>query len=440
MPRAWGLGIAPFLAILASIALLPLMRRTHRWWESNRNRLLVAMACSLATLGWVFASDGYDAIGPLLRHAIIDEYLPFIVLLFSLYVISGGIRLSGDLRAHPTTNTGLLAFGACIASLVGTTGASMLLIRPLLATNAQRRHVVHTVVFFIFLVSNTGGTLLPIGDPPLFLGFLEGVPFFWTLGLWKPWAVCCGTLLVIYWAWDSFLHRREQPADLARDEAVHRPLRLEGARNLLLLAGVVACVACVNENKNLPGTDWTPFPFLREGFMLGLTWLSVAVTPERIRTANRFTYAAIGEVAALFIGIFITMQVPLQLMRASGESITDRMGDSWHFFWATGLLSSVLDNAPTYMVFFELSKTMPEGAMLELGDGDAIPLHLLTAISLGSVFMGAMSYIGNGPNFMVKAIAEQEGVRMPSFLGFMGRYSIPVLIPVFLLITLLFLL
>jgi len=432
-PPLWGIGVLPFVALLGCIAVLPLLPATHHWWESNLNRLGVALLCGGATLVYYYFAEGADSILPTLNHAVPAEYIPFIVLLFSLYVISGGICLKGDLAAHPMTNTAFLAFGAIIASFVGTTGASMLLIRPLLQTNSERKHVVHTVVFFIFLVSNIGGCLLPIGDPPLFLGYLRGVSFFWTFHLWIEWAVCCGILLVIYLALDTFFYKKEAMFDLRRDETQKQPLRLSGMINILWLAGIVACVAAVSHQRPLPGTDWTPFPFLREILMFVLVGLSLVTTPKGVREENRFNYAAILEVAALFIGIFIAMQAPIGVLRVYGPELG--LTEPWHFFWATGSLSSFLDNAPTYVVFFETARSFQEEALATT----VIREPLLIGISLGAVFMGAMTYIGNGPNFMVKAIAEQSGVKMPSFFGYMFKYSIPLLIPVFFLITIIFL-
>ncbi len=439
MPQFWYLGIFPFLAILGAIAVLPLLNSTRHWWESNLNRFFVAMLCSVATICYMILTSGGDSIGPMLNHAIMADFIPFIILLFSLYVISGGIYLSGDLAASPKVNTCFLAIGAAIASFIGTTGASMLLIRPLLKTNSQRKYKIHTVVVFIFLVSNIGGTLLPIGDPPLFLGYLRGVPFMWTLSLWPMWATACGILLLVYFVWDSLLYKKETPQDHKRDETQLQPLRLQGGINFLWIAGIVATAALVDSKKTLIGTDWTPFPYCRELIMLFFVVLSLQTTSKVIHKANHFTYAAILEVAALFSGIFIAMQVPLAILEASGKAITQTMNQPWQFFWSTGSLSSFLDNAPTYVVFFKLSQSLPDGEMLPVNNG-SVPVLLLIAISLGSVFMGAMTYIGNGPNFMVKAIAEQENVEMPSFFGYMFKYSIPVLIPIFILITILFLL
>ncbi|MHC4108034.1 MAG: sodium:proton antiporter [Planctomycetota bacterium] len=435
-PPWWGLGILPFIGILGSIAVLPLLPATRHWWESNLHRLAVSLGFSVATLAYFFAVGGLEAVPSVLERAVVVEYIPFIVLLFSLYVISGGISVEGDLAAHPATNTAILAFGALIASFIGTTGASMMLIRPLLQTNSQRKHSTHTVVFFIFLVSNIGGCLLPIGDPPLFLGYLYGVPFIWTLGLWPQWLLCCAVLLAIYFVWDTRAYKKEAPEDIWMDEAARRPLRLRGIINLLLLLGVVCSVAFVIPDQKILG--YTAFPFMRELIMLGLVLLSLWLTPSGVRAYNRFNYGAILEVAALFIGIFITMQVAIQYLEARGDELGVDL--PWKFFWATGILSSFLDNAPTYVVFFRTAGALPPGSdMLELTHGGAIEAALLVAISLGAVFMGAMTYIGNGPNFMVKSIAEQSGVRMPSFFGYMFRYSIPILIPVFLIVTFVFL-
>jgi Na+/H+ antiporter NhaD/arsenite permease-like protein len=444
MPHLWYIGILPFVAILGAIAVLPLLKKTRHWWESNLNRFFVAMLCAVATIAYMVLTSGGDSIGPMLDHAIMKDFIPFIVLLFCLYVISGGIYLSGDLAASPKVNSTFLAIGAGIASFIGTTGASMLLIRPLLKTNSQRKYRVHTIVVFIFLVSNIGGTLLPIGDPPLFLGYLRGVPFMWTMGLWPMWATACGILLAVYFVWDTILYKKETPQDHNRDERQLQPLRLQGGINFIWIGGIVATAALVDSAKPLVGTDWTPFPYCRELIMLLFVALSLNTTSKAIHKANNFTYEAILEVAALFSGIFIAMQVPLAVLEASGKAITETMNQPWQFFWSTGTLSSFLDNAPTYVVFFKLSQSLPEGEMLQVnsvnGVDQFVPIVLLIAVSLGSVFMGAMTYIGNGPNFMVKAIAEQEGIEMPSFFGYMFKYSIPVLIPIFILITIFFLL
>ncbi|MGH7320979.1 MAG: sodium:proton antiporter, partial [Candidatus Rokuibacteriota bacterium] len=338
-------------------------------------------------------------------------------LLAGLYVISGGIRLTGDIAATPAANTGFLAVGSVLASAIGTTGASMLLIRPLLQTNRQRTHVRHTVIFFIFLVSNIGGLLTPLGDPPLFLGYLQGVPFSWTFRLWPHWLVTVAALLLVYFVWDSVCHAREPLDSLRRDRAQEEPLRLVGLLNGLWLVGVVLAVAFLRE-------PW------REAAILALAGISLWQTPSAVRRANGFTAYPITEVAVLFFGIFFTMIPALELLRMRGGELGVR--EPWQFFWATGVLSSFLDNAPTYLTFLALG----QGLGLA-NDVVGVPDGVLAAISVGAVFMGANTYIGNAPNFMVKSIAEEAHVRMPTFFGYM-LYSGAVLLPLFVLVTRLF--
>jgi len=439
-PPWWGLGTMPFALLLAAIAFLPLIRATSHWWDRNRNRLLVSLALSTAAVAYMLPAIGLHATTGQVMHALLDEYLPFMTLLFSLYVISGGINLSGDLRARPITNTAFLAIGALSASFIGTTGASMVLIRPLLQTNRERTHVTHTVVFFIFLVSNIGGCLLPTGDPPLFLGYLRNVPFLWTLGLWKEWAFCCGLLLAVYYALDSRLYKSETRSAIQRDDRQVQPLRLTGSFNLLLLAAVVLCMWRIVPGRPLPLLGIVAPVFMREAVLLVLAGVSLWLTPDRVHKANAFNYHAIMEVAAIFIGIFITMQVPIMVLQAAGE--TPALTDPWQFFWATGSLSSFLDNAPTYVVFFEAANSMthaPGPGILLLNNGNYMREDLLVAISLGAVFMGANTYIGNGPNFMVRSIAQQAGVPMPSLFGYVFKYTLPILVPLFVLVTLVFL-
>jgi Na+/H+ antiporter NhaD/arsenite permease-like protein len=346
-----------------------------------------------------------------------EDYVSFMVLLAGLYVISGGILLRGDLEATPLVNTAFIALGALAASFVGTTGASMLLIRPLLQTNRERAHVRHTVIFFIFLVSNIGGMLTPLGDPPLFLGYLQGVPFAWTFRLWAPWATMVLALLAVYFVWDTRAYTRESLAAIRRDRAERTPLRVRGGANALALAGVVLAVAFLH-------APW------REAAIVALAALSYRRTPAAIHRANGFTTYPIVEVAALFLGIFLTMIPALELLRLRGDALGVR--EPWQFFWATGVLSSFLDNAPTYLTFLALGQGLrlaPEVA--------GVPHAVLAAISVGAVAMGANTYIGNAPNFMVKAIAEEAGTKMPSFAGYMV-YSGAILVPLFVVVTLLF--
>ena len=402
-------AILPFAAMLLSIAVLPLW--TPHWWEPNRNKLAVSAALGLPVLVlYVFRKPG-----ALLHMG--EDYVSFIVLLAGLFVISGGVLLRGDLTATPLVNSAFLAVGAVLASAVGTTGASMLLIRPLLQTNRERTRRRHTVVFFIFLVSNVGGMLTPLGDPPLFLGYLEGVPFTWTLRLWPQWLVLSGALLVTYFVWDSIAYTREPLSALRRDRAQIEPLRLRGATNAVGLAGVILAVAFLRAP-------------LRESAIVLLAAVSLWRTPATVRRANGFTWHPIIEVTALFLGIFLTMIPALELLRLRGGELGVRTPAQ--FFWAAGALSSFLDNAPTYLAFLALGQGL--GFAPEVV---GVPGTILAAISVGSVAMGANTYIGNAPNFMVKSIADEAGVKMPSFFGYM-LYSGAVLIPLFGLVTLLF--
>ena len=445
----------PFVLLLAAIAIFPLTPGLSHWWEHNSSKLLVAGLLAAITLGYytflhhqpvALHFPTHDIVAPaaagpswptalaVLTNALFAEYVPFIALLFALYVVTGGVRIDGDLVATPTVNTTFLALGALLASFIGTTGAAMLLVRPLLETNKERKLVAHTLVFFIFMVCNCGGLLLPLGDPPLFLGYLEGVDFLWTLNLWKPWLFTNAVLLAVYWGWDTYLaHPREAPRDLARDERQTTPLTIRGLwPNVPIMAAVIAAVALLDPAKPFPGTGWHPWVFLREAVLVGLVLLSLLGGERTIRTANGFNYGAILEVAALFLGIFICMQPALAILHERGASLG--LDSPRSFFWATGILSSVLDNAPTYLVFFNAAQALPAAGATMAG----VDVGRLAGVSLGAVFLGAMTYIGNGPNFMVKAIAEQSGVRMPSFFGYL-LYSFGILLPVFVLVSMLFL-
>lgn len=403
------LWLLPFVAMLAGLAALPLALPHH--WESNRWKAAFSACLGLPVVGLYLLR----APGALLHES--GGYVSFIVLLTSLFVIAGGVLVDGDLEARPLVNAGLLAGGAVLASVVGTTGASMLLIRPLLHTNSERRHVTHTLVFFIFLVANIGGALTPLGDPPLFLGYLAGVPFTWTLRLLPHWALTCGLLLAVYVVWDMRMYARESPAARQRDHTRTKPLRLHGVGNLMLLGGAVGAAALL------------PAPW-RELALVALTALSWWTTSHHVRHANQFSWHPVVEVAVVFAGVFATMLPALDIVRAHGHLLGVR--EPWQFFWATGLLSAVLDNAPTYMTFLAL------GQGLQLSpEVVGVSHRVLEAISTGAVFMGAGTYIGNGPNFMVRSIAEARGVRMPGFFGYLA-YSGAVLVPVLLVVTVVF--
>lgn len=434
----------PFICILLVIAILPLVPKLSHWWESNSNKLIVSVLLSLVVCAYYFfrpgTLHGTGAVAGLLHHTIVADYVPFMIMLFSLYTISGGIQITKDIPAHPATNTVILFIGAVLANIIGTTGASMLLIRPVLQINSERRHVTHTVIFFIFLVSNIGGALLPIGDPPLFLGYLRGVPFLWTLRLFMMWIAAVGIVLSIYYVLDVIAYRKEKRADLAADETKRSPLKLNGKVNFALLAGVVFAVAVLVPGHQLPGSSWVvPNLHLREITLLALAGLSFLLTPRSIYHHNEFNFAPIAEVASLFLGIFITMQIPVEILRA-GDAVSG-VQSPMQFFWATGLLSAFLDNAPTYVLFFELAGKLPANGLEMLIGVDThtgqIPEIILMAISAGAVFMGACTYIGNGPNFLVKSIAERRGVAMPGFFGYLA-YSGLVLIPTFIFLSMLF--
>ncbi|MET0484119.1 MAG: sodium:proton antiporter [Candidatus Rokuibacteriota bacterium] len=402
-------GVLPFVAMLLAIAVCPLW--VPHWWESNRNKLIASAVLGLPVLAF------YGLRHPATLGHTAADYVSFIVLLAGLFVISGGILLRGDLEATPATNTGFLVLGGVLASFVGTTGASMLLIRPLLQTNSQRTHVKHTVIFFIFIVSNIGGMLTPLGDPPLFLGHLAGVPFTWTFRLWTHWGLMLTVLLAAFFVFDSVQFSREPLAAIRRDRARSEPLRVQGGLNAIWLVGVVLAVAFLH-------APW------REVAIVALTAVSLWLTPQRIRRDNGFAAGPMVEVAVLFAGLFLTMIPALELLRLRGDELGVRA--PWQFFWATGALSSFLDNAPTYLTVLALAQGLRLPA-----DVVGVPAGILAAISVGAVAMGANTYIGNAPNFMVKAIAEEAGVKMPSFFGYM-LYSGAILLPLFVVVTLVF--
>lgn len=405
-------GILPFVAMLLSIAIAPLVPSLAHHWEKWQTQLGVALVLGLPVAAWVWFSGHHH----LVTHSVL-EYISFIALLFALYVISGGIHLAGDIRATPRNNTVFLAIGAVVASFVGTTGAAMLLIRPILNTNRERRFKVHTIVYTIFIVANCGGLLTPLGDPPLFLGYLRGVPFTWTFTLLPEWLFINILLLVSYYGLDKMMLSREDAADVLRDRTDIEPLKLHGKIHFLYLLGVVATVAFLS----------TP---LRELALLGLAAASLLTGRKEVRwKLNEYSWAPIVEVACLFIGIFLTMITALQYL----DSMAPKLPlNEITFFVFTGGLSSVLDNAPTYATFFELAGQLPGGPLVA-----GVPEAYLVAVSLGAVTMGAMTYIGNGPNFMVRSVAENHGTQMPSFAGYVV-WSLRELGPVLAAMVLLF--
>ncbi len=434
----WGI---PFAGVLLCIALMPLL--ATKVWHHHFGKITAGWALAfLVPFAVVF---GPGVAGGALVHALLAEYIPFIVLLVALYTAAGGIFVRGNIHGSPATNVAIMAVGSVLASLMGTTGASMLLIRPLIRANDNRKHVAHVVVFFIFTVSNAGGSLTPLGDPPLFLGFLKGVDFFWTLKhIFPETLLLLGALLAIFYAIDSWYYRREgvMPVDPTPDTP---RLGLEGAINFLPLAAVVALVLMSGTWK--PGIVFDVFgtpvelqQIVRDVLLVAVTFVSLAITPKGVREKNQFSWAPMQEVAKLFIGIFLTM-IPVLAMLKAGEqgafaavtrAVTGPDGQPlpWAYFWFSGVLSSFLDNAPTYLVFFNLAGGDPAVLMTTLAG-------TLAAVSAGSVFMGANTYIGNAPNFMVKAIAEDRGVAMPSFFGYM-LWSGAILLPLFVVMTFIF--
>jgi len=436
---AWSL---PFVGTLLSIALFPIF--AAKAWEHHFGK--ISAAWTLAFLIPCTIAFGFETTVAETLHTVALEYIPFIDLLFALFVVAGGIRLIGNLVGTPATNTGMLAVGTGLASFLGTTGASMLLIRPMIAANSDRRHKVHVFVFFIFLVANIGGSLTPLGDPPLFLGFLKGVDFLWTTEhMLAPMLLASTILLVAFYLLDSFYWRRET-REVTTESHVPRRLRLEGGHNLIYLAGIIVAVLLSGLWKSEIvfhlgyGIDIGLQDVVRNIALLAIAVLSLMTTKKATRIENAFTWLPIQEVAILFLAIFITMIPVLAELRAGPSGafaplltfVSTPDGQPVHvaYFWLTGVLSSFLDNAPTYLVFFNLAGG-------DAGDLMGPMSTTLLAISMGAVFMGANTYIGNAPNFMVKSICEERGINMPSFFGYIA-WSTLILIPLFALLSWIF--
>ncbi len=437
----WGV---PFAGILLSIALMPLLAPV--FWHHHFGK--VAAAWALAFLLPFAAVFGPGAAGAGLVHALVAEYIPFVILLTALFTVAGGIYIRGNLHGSPLLNTGILAIGAVLASFMGTTGASMLLIRPLIRANDNRKHVAHVVVFFIFIVSNAGGSLTPLGDPPLFLGFLKGVDFFWTARYILPDTLfLVGVLLVLFFVLDTWFYR--QAGEVGRSDptpdTAPQALGFDGKVNFALLLAVVALVLMSGLWKSpvewsIAGTPVGLPGLVRDVGLIAVTLASLALTPRQVHEDNQFNWGPMQEVAKLFAGIFLTIIPVIAMLKAgvngpfgaivSAVTHADGSPDPAMYFWATGALSSFLDNAPTYLVFFNTAGGDPATLM-------TTHAATLAAISAGAVFMGANTYIGNAPNLMVKAIAEDRGVKMPSFFGYM-LWSGAVLVPLFIAMTFLF--
>jgi Na+/H+ antiporter NhaD/arsenite permease-like protein len=445
-------SIIPFVGILLSIALFPLLLDSHFLVHHGGKMSLVwALLFAIPYLA-VFRGDAFHDI----LYIYLIDYIPFIILLWGLFTVAGGILVRGTLRGTPIVNTLLLLIGTVIASWIGTTGASMLLIRPLIRANEYRKSKVHLVVFFIFLVSNIGGSLTPLGDPPLFLGFLHGVPFFWTTtALFLPMLFISIILIALFFVLDTFMFKRE--GGVVPDDGVSEPIRVEGLFNLVFLFGIVAAVLMSGSFKwgdvNILGVHVYWQNIARDVLIVVMGLLSLQFTPFKgeLRQSNEFSWEPIEEVAKVFAGIFMTIIPALNILgvgeKGALSGLIVAIQEPYHYFWITGILSSFLDNAPTYLTFFNtaLGKLhLTEAVVPQILSGQLTdPQHLefvrlLTAISVGAVFMGANTYIGNAPNFMVKSIAEQSGIRMPSFFGYM-IWSIVILVPLFVIVTFVFL-
>lgn len=440
--KALGLGwAAPFVGMLLSIALFPLL--AAHFWEHHQGK--IALFWALLTLAPLAAVIGPVAALDALGHTLLLEYVPFILLLFVLFTVAGGIYIRGNIHGSPAMNVLLLLIGAFLASLIGTTGASMVMIRPLIRANDNRRMNVHVFVFFIFIVSNMGGALTPLGDPPLFLGFLRGVDFFWTTRwLAGETALVITVLIGLFWVMDSYFYRKEGIERPLVDPTPDSRIRVFGGINFVLIPVIIAAILMSASLKlgdiTIGSTKVAVANILRDAIFVAVALVSLKFTPKFWREENGFNWGPIQEVAKLFIGIFVTMLPVLAMLKAGNDGAfkplvalvtnVDGSPNNVAYFWLTGVLSSFLDNAPTYIVFFELAGGDPQVLMHK------IPLTL-AAISCGAVFMGANSYIGNAPNFMVYAIAKSAGVRMPSFFGYMA-WSAAILLPVFVLVTLVF--
>ncbi|MCV3206429.1 sodium:proton antiporter [Mesorhizobium sp. YC-39] len=435
----WAL---PFVGLLLSIATGPLL--FHHVWEHHYGKVTTFWA-ALVVVPLAIAF-GMPSATEAVLHALLTEYMSFIILLFALFTISGGILVAGNIHGTPLVNAGLLLIGAVLASVIGTTGASMILIRPILRANDNRPFNAHVAIFFIFLVSNIGGSLTPLGDPPLFVGFLRGVDFSWTAAnLWQETLFVGGVVLAVFLGIDIILHRREDGAPKIKDPTPDTKVRLRGLANIPLLAGVIGAILLSalwkpGVSVSVMGVSLELQDFVRDAIILALALLSLRVSYKSHREANGFNWGPIAEVAKLFAGIFICIVPVVAILKAGHDGalaplvslVTSPSGqpNDLAYFWLTGALSSFLDNAPTYLVFFELAGGDPQYLMTEFAS-------TLAAISAGAVFMGANTYIGNAPNFMVYAIARHRGVKMPGFFGYMA-WSGLVLIPTFLIAGFLF--
>jgi len=428
-------GSIPFVIMLLAIAIGPLI--AEKWWEQNKNKLLVSLFLGIPVTIYMLV-NGFSIN---LIDTIIYDYVPFMVLLGSLFIITGGIHISGDIKAKPLNNVLFLGIGYVLASVMGTTGAAMLLIRPIIATNSERRFTAHTILFFIAIVANCGGLLTPLGDPPLFMFYLRGAQFTWFLNLFPEWIFAGTLLLLIYYFIDRYYYKKEDWVDLAEDSIRIEPIRVTGNINFLFLIGVVIAVAFINKS-NIPmmGEEDASFwlKYLREITLIVLAVMSLYYTKSEVRKKNNFSWGPIIEVAYLFLGIFVTMSPALIWLAKNATSFG--ITEPWQFLYASGSLSSFLDNTPTAVAFYNLAHGLVAGGLPTTGVSmvAGVPEILLKAICVGAVFLGSMTYIGNGPNFMVKSIAEESGIKMPSFFAYMFKFSLIILLPVYILTQLIF--
>lgn len=423
---AWML--IPFVVMLLCIAVLPLTK-VGEWWEHNIHKLYVSLILGIPVGIWLCC----NGMSHELEHQMIYDYVPFILLLMSLFVTTGGICIKGDLKATPLTNTVIMAIGFLLASFMGTTGAAMLLIRLLIQTISQRKYKAHTIMFFIAIVANCGGLLTPLGDPPLFLLFQKGAPFGWFMGMWPQWLVAGALLLAIYFIMDSYYYKKEPQENLQADSAERTKVTATGLINIFWLLCVIASTMFINSTY-IPAMGGHEAPFylklLREWVFIAIIILSMVTTKKAAREGNSFSWTPILEVACVFIGIFATMTPALMFLKQNPLPVTQ----PWQFVYCTGALSAFLDNAPTAMVFHATAQTLPVDGVAVAGISEI----LMKAIAVGAVFFGSLTYIGNGPNFMVKSIAEESGISMPSFFGYMLKFSLIICLPVYIIVQLIF--
>ncbi|MGN0033735.1 MAG: sodium:proton antiporter [Candidatus Limimorpha sp.] len=428
--------LIPFVLMLLSIAVFPLIKVTERHWEKDVNKLLASIILCIPVIVFFSINGMFGTI----VHQVLYDYIPFIALLLSLFIVTGGIFINVDVKAKPIVNTIVLLIGMVLASFMGTTGAAMLLIRPLLSINKQRENKVHIILFFIAVVANCGGLLTPLGDPPLFMLYLRGASFGWFFNLIPEWLLAGLLLITIFFIYDTVMYKREKPENIMRDNAEFEPLSIKGSVNFILLLGVIASVAFINGQYFTICDDShlndNVMKLVQSGVLLLIGLVSLLLTNKKTRYKdNKFSWAPIFEVAALFLGIFVTMVPALMYLQTHAPEMG--LSQACQFYYVTGALSSFLDNTPTALAFHSVALGLDysayDGVMVA-----GVPEYLLKAISSAAVFFGAMTYIGNGPNFMVKAIAEQSGVKMPDFFRYIYKFALIFVLPVYVMVQLIF--